>query len=235
MSEKKESINEIEIDGEPKENPQQVNNISKRFDVLHEGRVDHYYIKNSDKEAFEDKGKKLVAKLTSKDVSKAIVELAENKGWEGLKVKGKENFRREVWIEAQKKGLQVTGYKPTKLEQQRYQINQVERESSEKPKVEKSGKQESATSEKARALTTAVKSLPRVKAIEKHPELAEYYDVEQAAKSLADRRIGDPDSKDKYLNAIRERSIDELSKGHSLPKIQKQQQLDVTLEKEAER
>ena len=45
-----------------------------------------------------------------------MVELAEAKGWDAIKVKGSEEFKRTVWLQASLRGLQVEGYKPKAVE-----------------------------------------------------------------------------------------------------------------------
>ncbi len=66
--------------------------------------------------AFEDKGKRLSTEHNDPQVAKSMVELAEAKRWNSLKVKGSEEFRREVWRFASLRGLEVQGYQPSDVE-----------------------------------------------------------------------------------------------------------------------
>ncbi|CAN7646059.1 DNA primase [Phenylobacterium sp. LjRoot225] len=68
--------------------------------------------------AFRDTGDKLVARQTSADVVKDLVAIAEHRGWKAIDVKGQEDFRREVWLEARTAGLEVRGYKPSERDVQ---------------------------------------------------------------------------------------------------------------------
>lgn len=76
--------------------------------------VDHkfHYRNDPDKVAFEDSGKTLKTDTNDKEIAKSMVELAEAKKWESIKVKGTEEFKRTVWLEASLKGMQVKGYEP---------------------------------------------------------------------------------------------------------------------------
>lgn len=68
--------------------------------------------------AFRDTGDKLVARETNAEVIKDIVAIAQHRGWNAIEVRGKEDFRREVWMEARLAGLEVTGYKPKQRDTQ---------------------------------------------------------------------------------------------------------------------
>lgn len=80
--------------------------------------VDHkFHFRNDpDKVAFEDTGKTLKTTSDDKEIAKSMVELAEAKGWDTLKVKGTEEFKRTVWLEASLKGLNVKGYEPRDID-----------------------------------------------------------------------------------------------------------------------
>ena len=74
-----------------------------------------YYFRDDDREgliAFEDKGKRISTEHNDPAVARSMVDLAEAKGWSALKVKGTEEFRREVWLQASLRGLQIQGYQP---------------------------------------------------------------------------------------------------------------------------
>lgn len=71
-----------------------------------------YYREEKDKVAFEVKGRRLATKHDDPEVARSMVELAESKNWTSIKVKGTDDFKREVWLEASLRGMQVDGYKP---------------------------------------------------------------------------------------------------------------------------
>lgn len=66
--------------------------------------------------AFEDRGRKLATRSENQEVVRSVVAIAEARGWERITVRGSEDFRRAAWLEASLKGIEVSGYKPTKVE-----------------------------------------------------------------------------------------------------------------------
>lgn len=72
----------------------------------------------SDRPAFRDAGGKLTARDSSPDVVRDLVAIAEHRGWKAIEVRGDEDFRRAVWLEARTAGLDVRGYKPTERDLQ---------------------------------------------------------------------------------------------------------------------
>jgi len=62
--------------------------------------------------AFEDKGRSIVTQHNDDRVAKAVVKMAEAKGWGNIKITGNETFRREVWLQAQIHSIKVKGFTP---------------------------------------------------------------------------------------------------------------------------
>ena len=62
--------------------------------------------------AFVDHGDKLVYRSVTPTAIKAGLQVAKEKGWEGVHVKGSEEFRRDSWVQAELMGMKLTGYKP---------------------------------------------------------------------------------------------------------------------------
>lgn len=83
--------------------------VSKSY-IEVEGK--YYFQNRPDSLAFVDKGAKLQTKLNNHQVADSMVEIAEARGWSEIQVKGTEDFRREVWLQATTKGLTAHGYKP---------------------------------------------------------------------------------------------------------------------------
>jgi Large polyvalent protein-associated domain 7 len=63
--------------------------------------------------AFKDKGERMVSASNDDRVAKAMATMAEAKGWKTIKVSGHPDFQREVWMEANLRGIEVRGFKPT--------------------------------------------------------------------------------------------------------------------------
>lgn len=82
------------------------------------GDVSFYTDAKSMNPAFRDAGAKLVTRETNNEVVRDMVATAVHRGWGEIKVTGEPEFRRQVWIEASLKGLEVTGFKPTERDRQ---------------------------------------------------------------------------------------------------------------------
>ena len=73
------------------------------------------------------------------------------------------------------------------------------------------------------ALERAYTSLPRAEAVKAYPELADLYKLEEAIKRFADKRMPDAENRRMFLEAIRQKSFNELAKGNPLPQAEKPQ------------
>ena len=76
------------------------------------------------------------------------------------------------------------------------------------------------------ALERAYTSLPRAEAVQAHPELADLYTFEAAfeaaLKRSADKNTPDAENRRMFLEAIRQKSFNELAKGNPLPQAERQ-------------
>lgn len=79
-------------------------------------RIDNKYYFPDRTLAFVDRGTKIKASTHNLEVIRSLVAIAQARGWDALGVSGTEEFRREVWREASRHGIEVSGYKPTELE-----------------------------------------------------------------------------------------------------------------------
>lgn len=69
--------------------------------------------------AFTDRGSRLTTPSENTEVIKSLVTIAHARGWNEITVTGTERFRRDAWHEARLLGLEVRGYKPTDIENER--------------------------------------------------------------------------------------------------------------------
>lgn len=69
--------------------------------------------------AFEDRGTRLVTIHNDPEIARSMVELAQAKDWTTLRLKGTDEFKREAWLAASLRGLDVRGYRPTELDKAR--------------------------------------------------------------------------------------------------------------------
>ncbi|MFX5157844.1 LPD7 domain-containing protein, partial [Acinetobacter baumannii] len=49
-------------------------------------------------------------------VAKDLVAIADVRAWGRLRVQGTEDFKRQVWLEASMRGIEVAGFKPTEAD-----------------------------------------------------------------------------------------------------------------------
>ena len=94
--------------------------------------VKFYERENPASVAFEDRGDKgLHTSKSDKDTIKAMLDMAQSKGWESIKLKGSEEFKREAWMEAQMRGIKTKGYEPSEKDKLELQARQEERTSNQ--------------------------------------------------------------------------------------------------------
>ena len=68
--------------------------------------------------AFKVTENRLVTRLAAAEVIRDMVSVAQHRRWEALQVRGSAEFRREAWLEAGARGMEVQGYQPTDLDRQ---------------------------------------------------------------------------------------------------------------------
>lgn len=68
--------------------------------------------------AFKVTDDRLVTRLAAAEVIRDMVSVAQHRQWEALHVRGSAEFRREAWLEAGARGLEVQGDPPTDLDRQ---------------------------------------------------------------------------------------------------------------------
>ena len=70
------------------------------------------------KAAFHDHGSHLATDQTAPALIRDMAAIAAHRRWATIEVKGADEFRRELWLEARALGLEVKGYKPRERDQQ---------------------------------------------------------------------------------------------------------------------
>ncbi len=76
----------------------------------------YYFREDESKLAFKDKGERLATRHNDPEVARSMVALAKAKGWDPIKIKGKKEFKREVWLQASLNGIKVQGYRPSDID-----------------------------------------------------------------------------------------------------------------------
>lgn len=68
---------------------------------------------------------KVATKYEDAKTVAVMLDLAQERGWKTVKVKGSESFKREAWVQASVRGLSVEGYRPQATDQQELQKRQA--------------------------------------------------------------------------------------------------------------
>lgn len=75
--------------------------------------LDYYFKDRAGLPAMHDSGAKITTVHNDSRAAEATVLLAQAKGWSSIKVTGHPEFKKEVWLQASLKGLEVKGFTPT--------------------------------------------------------------------------------------------------------------------------
>jgi hypothetical protein len=99
-----------------------------------------YFRDAENRVAFEDRGRKMVTDHNHPEVVSSMVDMAESKGWSKLKVAGHDDFKRQVWLEASMRGIEVSGFTPKDVDlaklaelQQAQRTNSIAQDTSREP------------------------------------------------------------------------------------------------------
>lgn len=68
--------------------------------------------------AFKSTDDRLVTRIAATEVIRDMVSVAQHRQWEAIHVRGSVEFRREAWLEASARGMDVKGYQPSELDGQ---------------------------------------------------------------------------------------------------------------------
>lgn len=68
--------------------------------------------------AFKTTDDRLVTRIAAAEVIRDMVSVAQHRQWEALQVRGSVEFRREAWLEASARGIEVRGYEANELDRQ---------------------------------------------------------------------------------------------------------------------
>jgi hypothetical protein len=156
-------------------------------------KVDSDYYFPDRSPAFVDRGARLATRGEHPEVVKALVEIAKERDWNSITVKGSEAFRRAAWMEAVRNGLQVAGYKPTELDlaqvKQREPANRIEpgalREQELAQPMSRQKPVDHALSEKLWAFANDKPTL----VVKKYPEMVQAYALLDAARKFAEAHM----------------------------------------------
>jgi putative DNA primase/helicase len=160
---------------------------------------DKFFHPNAKALAFVDRGDKVETPSSSPKVAEALVKIAEARGWEEIRVRGTEGFRREVWLEASAKGIHVDGYKPSELDKAELERRRRMEASRDTNTIEVNSRDRT------------FRTMPAQDGVRHDPGLAPAYATEAAAKRFAEQLH--PNNREKFVDSVRDSIGSKLEKG----------------------
>ena len=110
-----------------------IKRASVRFGELTLGQTEYRYRGDTSRVAFTEGTFRLATDNNSPSVARSMVDVAQARNWQGLRVSGHEDFKRMVWLEASLRGVKALGYEPQaadlevlKREREARQVNRIE-------------------------------------------------------------------------------------------------------------
>lgn len=89
------------------------------------GTQRHYYADFQQKEeVMRATPRKISTRLSDQRTISAVLDLAEMRGWGKIKISGSDSFKKEMWVQAQAKDIEIVGYEPTTADRQEAQRRQ---------------------------------------------------------------------------------------------------------------
>lgn len=114
------------------------------------GLTEYRFRGDTSRVAFTESTFRLATDTNSPSIARSMIDVAEARNWQSLRVTGSEDFKRLVWLEAAARGVKTLGYEPNpadlerlKVEREARQINRIE------PTRDTSSTQGAATADKA--------------------------------------------------------------------------------------
>lgn len=96
--------------------------ILKKYNVKENKSNTEYLSKGNSKDRLAvDHGSKIKTTSPSNESAKLLIDIAKEKNWSSIKVKGSKDFRRKLWLEAAKDGIEVTGFSPNEKDIEKLQ------------------------------------------------------------------------------------------------------------------
>lgn len=209
-----------------------------------------YHAKAPTLVAFEDRGSRLQTTTDSTTVAKTLVDIAETREWSTISVTGSDKFKREVWLEASSRGIDVKGYKPTQDDWESVRARSEARNNGiERVQAQEQGPQrsdnlqrgESAQTQQARpSLARETGDGPKLsesnladraalvrekgfaEASKTYPDLAKYAGTEAAAAKVFERSNMTSEQQKVAMDYVRNSMATEIERGETPPIIKVQ-------------
>ena len=101
--------------------PEQPDALAQRLGLYTATKRDtrHYFADYQQKREVMRAGpKSITTKRDDKQTVSAMLDLAQSRGWQTIRVKGTADFQREAWVQTQTRGMIAEGYKPSETDRQ---------------------------------------------------------------------------------------------------------------------
>ena len=82
------------------------------------GQTEYRYRGDANRVAFTETTFRLATDNNNPSVARSMVDVAEARNWQALRVSGNEDFKRMVWLEASLRGVKALGYEPQLADQE---------------------------------------------------------------------------------------------------------------------
>jgi hypothetical protein len=112
------------------------------------GQTEYRYRGDANRVAFTETTFRLATDNNNPSVARSMVDVAEARNWQALRVSGNEDFKRMVWLEASLRGVRALGYEPQLADQE---LLKREREARAVNRIEPAG----AAAERASGISSA--------------------------------------------------------------------------------
>jgi len=122
------SIAKIDMDAERAARALQlVDSLSERYIIKRPplklgevgvGHTEYRYRGDTSRVAFTETTFKLATDNNNPSVARSMVDVAESRNWQTLRVSGNEDFKRLIWLEASLRGVKALGYEPQHADQE---------------------------------------------------------------------------------------------------------------------
>ena len=160
-----------------------------------------------DRIEFVDRGSRMHAYFPiSTFTARALIEIAQARGWKEIEVAGSKQFQQSIYVEATSKSLGVRGYEPTQKDLEILQRRTERREAEQNPMVQ--------------AFLAAESKKDREDAAKKYPPLKAAFVADAAAKAIAEAKIDSKKAAENFIARFRDSIAIALHTGRSLPALE---------------
>ncbi|MGE0099626.1 MAG: LPD7 domain-containing protein [Hydrogenophaga sp.] len=156
------------------------------------GLTEYRYRGDTSRVAFTESTFRLATDTNSPSVARSMVDVAEARNWQSLRVTGNEDFRRMVWLEAAARGVKALGYEPNPADLERLKVEREARQINRIEPTRDASTQNTATADKASgrgggARKTVLAAIEAILVSNRVPEKRREAIMVAAAEKLAER------------------------------------------------